>query len=144
MKNKRLLILIAVLMVLVVAGAGILLAPKKGALSQKLPASNTQNVPPPLVVNDYMPIGLIGTITALGTNTVTIQGQPPGNTVPVALTLLVDAKTSITRVGPSPAYATSTATFADFKKGILLNISATAVQNGVRHADRIIIPPPTK
>jgi hypothetical protein len=97
---------------------------------------------PPLVASDNVPIGLIGTVTALGANTVTIQGQPPGNTSPVTLTVLVDAKTSITKVGPAPTYATSTAKFGDLTKGMILNIAATAAQDGVRHAERVIIPPP--
>jgi hypothetical protein len=140
MKHKRLLILLAVLVVLiVVACVNALMVLKQAQPAKNSPASNAQPIPP-LITDNAAPIGLIGTITALGTTTVTIEGQPPGNTSPVTLTVLVDAKTSITKVGPPPAYATSTANFSNLKTGILLNIAATAAQNGARHAERIIIP----
>lgn len=99
---------------------------------------------PALEVSDFSPIGLIGTVTKLGAGVVTIEGQPPGNLVPVQLEVLVDAQTSIINVGPAPAYATSTATYADLRVGMLLNIEASGVstEGAVRHAKRIVIPPP--
>jgi len=140
MKHKLLLplVLLGCLIVLLGASASIW----QWSHTARLEPANTKNFQAsPLVVIDSAPVGLIGAVTALGANTVTIQGQPPGNATPVVLTVLVDAKTSLIKVGPASAYATSTATFAEFKKGMLLNVSATAVQNGVRHADRIVIPP---
>lgn len=124
---------VAVLAIAPVAFKGIVLLSRPDTLTDKAA---------PLVVVNSAPIGLIGTVVALGAGTVTIEGQPPGNTVPVRLEAAVDEKTGITRVGPAPAYATSTAAFADLKEGMLLNIEASAAENGIRHAERIIIPPP--
>ena len=111
-----------------------------------LPAQNSDQTIPALVVSDTSPIGLIGTVTALGTDTLTIEGQPPGNTSPVRLEVEVDTRTAMTKVGPAPSYATSTALFADFKVGMLLSIEAAGVttEGGVRHAERIIVPPPAE
>jgi len=140
MKHKRLLILIAVLgLLIVVACVNAWMVLKHTRLATYSPASNVQPIPPLIVVSSA-PVGLIGTITALGTSTVTIEGQPPGNTSPVSLTVLVDEKTSVTKVGPPPAYATSTAALSNLELGMLLNVAATAAQDGVRHAERIIIP----
>ena len=143
MKNKRLLILIAVLLVVIVAACASALLVMKGRQPSQKPSILSTQSASPLDTSDFVPIGLIGTVTALSTSTVTIEGQPPGNAQPVTLTVLVDAKTAIIKVGPAPAYATTTAKFTDMKKGMLLNISATAAQNGVRHADRVVIPPST-
>lgn len=135
--NKKLIIALAALAILAAAlfvfrGAGLLHKPvevKQGAA--------------PLIVVSSAPIGLIGTVIAVGSGTVTIEGQPPGNTTPIRLKVAVDEKTSITKVGPAPTYATSTAAFTDLKAGMLLNIEAAAVssEGAVRHAERVIIPP---
>ncbi len=135
--NKKTLIALVALVVIAIA----LFALKEAGLLKK-PGMLNDTVVAPLVVVAAAPIGLIGTVVELGANTVTITGQPPGNTAAVVLKVLVDTRTNITKVGPAPEYATSTAVFADFKVGMLLNIEAAAAAEGaIRHAERIIIPP---
>ena len=104
-------------------------------------AHTAQNMPPPpLVVTTGGPIGLIGTITAIGTSTITIEGQPPGNTSPIILQLSVDSNTTLTKL--SATYATSSIALGDLSVGMRVNVAADAPdQNGVRPAERIIVIP---
>jgi hypothetical protein len=144
MKHRLFFPLVASLCFLRLLGVSLAIWAWGGAPGGQAPSADVTPVPPPgspLLVDDSVPIGLIGTVTALGSDTVTIVGRPQGNAEPVTLSVLVDAKTSITKVGGAPGYATSTAGFSDFKKGMLLNVAATAAQGGARHAERIIIPP---
>jgi len=139
--RPKILIAIAVL---VVVCAAVYVFAQRTTRSMGILTANSKHstAPAALVVTDGAPIGLIGKVTDIGSDTVTITGTPPGNTTPVVLAVFIDASTMITKVGPAPKYATSTATIADFKKGMLLNIAADAALNGARHAERIIIPPP--
>lgn len=139
--NKKLLIALTALAVIAVVATA-WLALKNADFLQK-PAAQNEKAATPLVVASGAPIGLIGTVVALGTSTLTIEGQPPGNTAPIRLEVLVDANTNLFKVGPAPSYATSTAAFADIKMGVLLNIEAAgaSAEGALRHAERIIIPP---
>jgi hypothetical protein len=97
--------------------------------------------PPPLSNLAGAPIALLGTITAVGTDTITVSGQPAANTAPIVLELLITASTTLTEAAP-PSYTPSSITFANLAVGMQANVTADAADsNGVRPAERVGITP---